>query len=250
MRNILVKLIGWEATILHADPCAYDRWRWLKRHLLPGTLRTLDAGCGNGALTMYASKIGNESVGASFDKEKNQMAGFRANILGIKNIKFIDGDLKDLDKIQERLGRFDQIICFETIEHIADDRKLIKDLSDMLKPSGRLILTTPYRHSRELRWLQPSELENGGHIRRGYTHPEIRRLFKENGLEVQAEDYISGFISQQLTRLMFFLNDTIGKTASWVIIFPLRLLQVLDLPFTRLLGYPRLSVGVMGVKAR
>ena len=125
MRNALIRLIGWKAAIFHGDPCVYDRWRWLGKHLLPGQLRTLDAGCGNGVFTMYASKIGNESVGISHDSQKNQMAEFRAGILGIKNIRFIQGDLRDLNEVSGQLGKFDQIICLETIEHVQNDKKLI-----------------------------------------------------------------------------------------------------------------------------
>ncbi|MGH7934815.1 MAG: hypothetical protein ACREQN_16860, partial [Candidatus Binataceae bacterium] len=65
--NALVRLLGWRATVLHGDPMTLDRWRWLKRHLRAGRLRTLDAGCGSGAFTMYAAKIGNEAVGITFD---------------------------------------------------------------------------------------------------------------------------------------------------------------------------------------
>ena len=33
MKDALVKLLGWKATILQGDPTVVDRWRWLKRHL-------------------------------------------------------------------------------------------------------------------------------------------------------------------------------------------------------------------------
>lgn len=248
MRNALIRLIGWKATILHADPLMYDRWKWLKRHLQPGPLRIFDAGCGNGAFTMYAAKIGNRSVGMSFDKKRNRISRFRADILGIDNIEFIDGDLKKLDKISEQLGKFDQIICFETIEHIMDDKKFIEDLSNLLKPSGRLLLTAPYKYCKGLFGLKVSKCEDGGHVRKGYTHSQIREIFNRYGLDVQLQDYISGFISQQLTSLMYLLDKIIGKIASWVIIFPLRGFQILDIPFTRIINYPYFSIGVIGIK--
>jgi hypothetical protein len=51
MKDTLVKLIGWKALMLQGDPTVVDRWRWLKQHVRPGPLRTLDAGCGTGAFT-------------------------------------------------------------------------------------------------------------------------------------------------------------------------------------------------------
>ncbi len=247
MRNALVRLMGWKATVLHGDPCVFDRWKWLKRHLVPGPLRTLDAGCGSGALTMYASKLGNEALGISFDEWNNQAARFRSSMLGIRNVEFMHGDLRNLDKMSSRLGKFDQIICFETVEHIQGDRKLLRDLSTLLKSGGRLLLTTPSKDHKPLWGERLSESEDGGHVRWGYTHEELRALFSECGLEVMAEEYLSGVISQQLTNLMRLLGKA-NVIVAWAIIFPLRILQILDSPLTRLLGYQYLSVGVVGVK--
>jgi 2-polyprenyl-3-methyl-5-hydroxy-6-metoxy-1,4-benzoquinol methylase len=247
MSNVLVKLIGWKATVLHGDPCVFDRWRWLKRHLLPGPLRTLDAGCGSGAFTMYASKIGNESVGISFDERNHHVAQVRARILRIPNVQFIQADLRDLDTLSDRLGKFDQILCLETIEHIRNDKKLIADMSALLKPGGRLLLTTPSKDSKPLVGDKLSKDEDGGHVRWGYTHSEMRELSNECGLDILAEEFISGFISQQLTNLMRILSKVNAKIA-WVATFPFRLFQVLDSPLTRLMGYPHLCIGVVGVK--
>src|SRR5215472_12525885 len=44
------------------------------------------------------------------------------------------------------LGRFDQIMCLECIEHIPNDRKLVSDLASLLAPTGVLIISTPYKY--------------------------------------------------------------------------------------------------------
>ena len=129
MKDTLVKLIGWKATILQGDPTVVDRWRWLKRHLRPGPLRTLDAGCGTGAFTFYAAAIGNEAVGISFDPHQLQAARRRASILRVDGIEFREVDLRRLNENADAFGRFDQIVVFETIEHIRDDQKLVRDLA-------------------------------------------------------------------------------------------------------------------------
>jgi SAM-dependent methyltransferase len=247
IENALVRILGWKATVLHGDPCVLDRWRWVKRNLESGPLRTLDAGCGSGAFTLWAAKVGNESVGVSFDERNTQVARLRASILGISNVRFITADLRVLDKHRRELGTFDQIICLETIEHILNDKKLIEDLVFLLKPNGRLLLTTPYKKYKGLLGDAVSEYEDGGHVRWGYTHEEMRELFEECGLDVVSEDFISGVVSQQLTNLMRILGRMNSKIG-WVLTFPLRMLQVVDFPVTALLAYPYMSIGMVGRK--
>ena len=248
MSNALVKLLGWRATILHGDPTTYDRWAWLKRYLLPGPLRTLDAGCGSGSFAMFAAKVGNESLGISFDERNFRLAKTRSQLLGFRNVKFVLGDLRELDIYSDRLGMFDQIICFETIEHILNDKKLIADLAKMLKPGGRLLLTTPYKYYKPLHGDSISEHEDGGHVRWGYTFNELKELFIASGLEIVVEDYISGFFSQKITNLIQRLSLVIPHIVVWVLTLPLRLSQIIDAPFTRFIRYPFLSVGVVGIK--
>jgi len=105
-KNTLVKIIGYQATVLHGDPAVFDRWVWLRRNLMSGSLRTLDAGCGSGAFTMYAAKIGNDAIGISFDERNNRVAEERANLLKIKNIRFITGDLRKLSEIKKNSWLF------------------------------------------------------------------------------------------------------------------------------------------------
>jgi len=248
--NILVKLIGHPATILHGDTAVFDRWWWLKKYLKSGNLRTLDAGCGSGAFTMYAAKIGNEAIGISFDQRNDRVAAERAKILGISNVSFIQGDLRKLDEMSEVLKKFDQIICFETIEHILDDEKLIKDFSSLLNPSGRLLLTAPYKYYKHLYGddkTQLSTYEDGGHVRWGYTHEEMADLLKKFDFEIKVTEYITGYLSQQLINLQRILGEINPKLA-WLIIFPLRIFQFFDPVITKITNYPSLSIGIVAVK--
>ena len=248
MTDCLVKLIGWRATVLQGDPTTYDRWKWLKRHLLRGPLRTLEAGCGSGAFTMYAAKIGNHALGISFNERNMQVAKTRSEILHLDGIQFIVGDLRGLEQYSAGLGKFDQIICFETIEHILDDRKLVSDLASLLHPGGRILLTTPYKHYVPLYGDKLSEVEDGGHVRWGYTFEEIRKLFDEAGIDVVTEEYISGYISQKITNLIRRLGMKMPHPVVWAATLPLRMLIFLDVTFTNLIRYPYLSVGVVGVR--
>jgi len=247
MSNILLKLFGLKAAFFHGDPTVYDRWKWLSRHLESGPKRTLDAGCGNGAFALFAASRGNECVGLSHDDRNRKIAENRALLLGLRGASFRCADLRELDKLSNRLKTFDQIICLETIEHLKNDRKLLRDLSALLAPGGKLLLTTPYKHYKHLLGDKLSEIEDGGHVRWGYTHEEIEALLNDVNIKPVSQEYISGFFSQQLTNLMRFIGG-INERIGWLVALPLRVFQSVDSTFTNLVHYPYLSIGVVGVK--
>lgn len=248
-KHLLVRTIGYPATLLHGDSAVLDRWLFLRRHLASGPLRTLDAGSGSGAMAIYAAKRGNQVVGVSLSARDNQVAGERAHILGLTNAQFVTGDLRQLDTLAAAWEPFDQIICFETIEHIIGDRKLLKDFSAILKPGGLLLLTAPYKYYNHLPGDRISEIEDGGHVRWGYTHEEMRELLHAVGLEVRSAEYITGYFSQFCMTVQHILvqRHVPGKIA-WFLTLPLRLLRALDPLAAGIKKYPALSIGVVAVK--
>lgn len=251
-KNILVHIIGYPATILHGDVAVFDRWMWLRRNLKPGPLRTLDAGCGSGAFTMHAAKRGNEAMGISFDERNNKIAEERARLLRITNARFITGDLRKLDEIGKTLGLFDQIICFETIEHILNDEKLVKDFSDLLKPGGTLLLTAPYKYYyKHLLGDDKTPIslyEDGGHVRWGYTHKDLEKIFNKAGIVLVKREYVSGIITALQMTLFRFLQKKINFRVVWFLVFPLRVLFLIDPFITWATRCSHLTVAVTGIK--
>jgi len=248
MSDALLRVLGWPATILHGDPCVLDRWAWVRRWLRGPGMRTLDAGAGNGGFAMYAAKRGNEAVGLSFSEREVANAERRAALLDLENVHFRVVDLRQLDEFVDELDTFDQILCLEVAEHIRDDAKLLRDLAALLRPGGRLLLTTPDIRHRAL-WSETlSDEEDGGHVRWGYGQQEMAQLFEDAGLRVIAQEHVSGVVSQRLTNLMR-RAQRVHFTLGWAVVMPLRLLQLLDRPLTRLLRWPPLCIAVVGEKA-
>jgi SAM-dependent methyltransferase len=250
MPDTMLRAFGWKALLIHGDPCVLDRWLWLRRHLRKGKVRTFDAGCGNGAFSIYAARCGNEVLAASFSAREQEDARRRAETLGVRGIDFRTLDLRELEQHRDSLGRFDQIICFETIEHLTDDEGLVRTLAAMLEPGGQLLLTTPFDAHRPLyrEERHPSPVEDGSHVRYGYSRERLRQIAQEAGLEVASEDVISGVVSQKLTDLMRLASARLGRLAGWALVLALRPLVFLDRPLSRLLRYPHLSLGLSGVK--
>ncbi len=250
MSDALLRTLGWRSLLIHGDPSVLDRWLWLRRYLRSGNLRTFDAGCGNGAFSIYAAFVGNQVVAASFSAEEQEAARRRAELVGAREIDFRKLDLRELDDHRESLGEFDQIICFETVEHVLRDQDLVRSLSAMLKPGGRLLLSAPFEghHPLHSEPREPSPVEDGSHVRYGYSQPALRELALGAGLEVMEEGFVSGVISQRLTNLMRRLEGRLGVPAAWALLLPLRPLVVFDRVLSKALRYPYLSVTLCSAK--
>jgi len=75
-------------------------------------------------------------------------------------------------------------------------------------------------------------------------------MFRECNIEVGTEEYIGGFILQQLLLATRFLRDhyRVNKKLIWLIVSPLKLFLFFDPFITKLFNYPYLSVAVTGIK--
>ncbi len=250
MSDTLMRAFGWRALLVHGDPCVLDRWLWLRRHLRGGAVRTFDAGSGNGGFSIYAGLQGNDVVAASFSESEQRSGRRRAELAGARSVDFRLLDLRELAAHTAELGSFGQIICFETIEHLSDDAALVRTLAGMLEPGGSLLLTTPFdrHHPLYSEERDPSPVEDGSHVRYGYSRESLAELVRSAGLEVVTEGFISGVVSQKLTNLMRRLTRRLGTGPAWAIMLPLRALVVLDAPLSALLRYPRLSVALQARK--
>src|ERR1035437_5632422 len=92
-----------------------------------------------------------------------------------------------------------------------------------------------------------SAVENGDHVRWGYTHDEMRAMLAGAGLATVAEEYCSGIVSRGIGNL----ERSIGQLApalGWAATFPLRAFQLADRAATDALGAPYLSIAVVAEK--
>lgn len=245
-RNLLVRLLGWPALPLQGDVLFAERAAWVRRQLMRGPVRTLDAGCGSGALTILAARLGNDALGLTFSEADVALAAERAAIVGAKTAAFRVLDLRELGGAIPELGTFDQVIACEVIEHLKDDAGLIANLAALLRPGGRLLLTTPFLHHHPVYGERVSATEDGGHVRFGYTHAELSRLFVAAGLRVEEAGFLNGFFAQRAFSLYLRLLRLHPKLG-WLLTLPLRPLRVLDPLVAHITGYPDMSVTMTGV---
>lgn len=236
MSSLLVHILGFPATIIHGDTLVLDRWQWLKKHLrtIPsGSKRLLDVGCGSGAFTIGTALRGYRSLGLSWDKRNQDVAAERAAICGAKSAEFEICDVRSLGEHSHLKDSFDVVICLENIEHILNDQKLMVEMADCMKSGGTLLLTTPKFDYIAITPVDNgpfSAIEDGGHVRRGYTADDLRRLCGVAGLEVLEIGSCSGYTSQKITWLLR-RTSAIHLLLGWLIVLPFRFIPPIIDPF-------------------
>lgn len=245
--SMLVRLFGWPMPLFHADTAVLDRWLWLGKRLPrnDGSKRLIEIGCGSGAFTIGAALLGYQALGLSWDARNLHVASERATMCKATSTEFQIQDVRELHDRKDLFSKFDVAICCEVIEHIVNDTKLLRDISVCLRPGGRLLLTAP---NFDLRPIDPAHagpfpaVEDGGHVRKGYTPEGLRRLCQDAELSVDAISYCTGFLSQSIMRL-YFAAKRIHPLLAWSIIHPFRILpRLLDDWVTERIHYPHYSI--------
>jgi len=231
-----------------------DRWLWLKKYLPvvePGSRSLVDVGCGTGAFTMGAARRGYRSLGLSWDKRNQSVAQQRAKICKADTATFEVQDVRRLDERPDLAEQFDVAICCECIEHILDDVKLMQDIAQCLKPAGTLLLTTPNLSFKPMAYDNEnfSTVENGAHVRRGYSPDDLTRLCQQSGFEVMKIEYCSGILSQKITSLKRIAANATSEIISWPIVLPLRWIPpMFDSAVTRAMNWPDYSITLVARK--
>jgi 2-polyprenyl-6-hydroxyphenyl methylase/3-demethylubiquinone-9 3-methyltransferase len=164
-------------------------------------LRMLDVGCGSATvlyyLDTYAENTVTDYVGLDM-LEQNRLRK-RYKDIGIRNEfhqLYLDEDWD--------FGEFDLIWCSEVIEHIRDDRKLLRKLCSQLRPKGTLIVTTPSKVFVEnmARYIpgfdSVSATQDGGHVRTGYDLRMLRALADDCGLSLLSHAWIHPATAQDV----------------------------------------------------
>jgi SAM-dependent methyltransferase len=134
-----------------------------------GPRDVLDAGSGNGYFSWLAYKSGARVVAVNIDKAQVEKA--REFFLEYKKadptqLRFEHCNLYDLSM---EVRTFDEIICYETIEHVRRDSEVVKEFFRILRPGGVLHLCAPNRlHPRNQAEVLDLN-ETGGHVRAGET---------------------------------------------------------------------------------
>ncbi len=113
-----------------------------------GRGKTIDVGCGDGYITSQIAKKFKEVVGVDISKEAIKIAK-KKNL----KISFVAATCVNLPFSD---NSFDTVVASEIIEHVNynDGKMLLKEAKRILKPQGKLIISTPNLSNPYVKFLQ------------------------------------------------------------------------------------------------
>lgn len=158
--------------------------------------KVLDIACGSGYGSLQLSRTASEAYGGDIEPEAIDWAGQHYKK---ENLHF---QVMDATKLPFGDKEFDAVVSFETIEHVGDigEVRVFRDeMGRVLKPGGRLILSTPNKkmtkylgiknpwHAKE---FYKSELEEL--LKNDFSHIEWygQRVIHKMGFFKRAKHYV------------------------------------------------------------
>ena len=105
---------------------------------IPTGSTVVDMGCGNGSFLSQFQDRGWKLYGYDFSPSGIEIA--RKSFPGIEF--FLADAEASLDSFTA--GKVDAVLSTEVIEHLYSPRKFLRNIHDLLKPGGTVVLTTPY----------------------------------------------------------------------------------------------------------
>ena len=125
--------------------------------LISGTVLEVGSGEGYGIMEL-APKV-NHYI--AVDKYNTEISD---ELKAVNNITFIQMEVPPLKEIED--NSVDFVVTFQVIEHIQDDKMFLREIYRVLKPGGKVILTTPNsvmsltRNPWHIREYNPKQMED------------------------------------------------------------------------------------------
>jgi len=156
----------------------------------------LDVGCYDGTLLSQIKNRNNNFFGIEASEWAAQKA--REEEIDVQNI-FFDGK----SKLPYLDNFFDLVVAGEIIEHVFDTDYFLEEIRRVMKPGGKLLISTPNIASLGRRLMlffglnpiieiSPHDADSSGHIRY-FTFAMLRTLIEKHKFEIVSEktDYVN-----------------------------------------------------------
>jgi ubiquinone biosynthesis O-methyltransferase len=175
------------------SPTAITLQEWHRNALsisrIQNSLKILEVGCGTGDFAIHLAGQGADvtavdfsthAIGLAQDKSKAQSKPVNFQVADAQSLPFEDDS-------------FDIVFSCECLEHVPDPQRALTEFHRVLKPSGRLVLTTEnYSNAMLLGWLVcwlRKEPFNSGAgvqpIEHFFLFWRVRQMFRKAGFQVQ-----------------------------------------------------------------
>ena len=187
-----------------------------------------DAGSGFGQYVYYLTKKYPAATITGLDIKQEQVDdcnGFFSSIGRSDRVQFAYADLTQL----EADNQYDLILCVDVMEHIEEDRKVLRNFHQALKPGGVLLISTPSDQGGSDVHHEHEESFIDEHVRDGYGVEEIREKLEEAGFKDNRINYSYGKQGKRSWKLSMKYPILLANVSK---------IFLLLLPFYYLLVYP------------
>ena len=150
---------------------SWAAWARALGHLLP-RYRVADLGCGEGMLSIEASRWASKVTAVDLSPEALKRAKSMAKEKGARNIVWRRGDIEDLPL---ESGSIDVALLSQALHHAKEPPRAIREAGRILTPGGTLLLLDLKEHREEWvrrlgdRWL-------------GFDESTLRKMVRRAGL--------------------------------------------------------------------
>ena len=166
----------------HAGPDTRERqfvpgrswaaWARALGHLLP-PLRVADLGCGDGYLTIEASRWASRVIAVDRSASVLERARDLATRRRVRNVIWKRGEL---EKLPLRDASVDVALLSQALHHAADPSKALAEAVRIVTPGGRVLVLDLREHDQA--WAR----ERLGDVWLGFADKQLARLLEERGL--------------------------------------------------------------------
>lgn len=179
---------------------------WMLRFIAPHLGdEVLEVGAGHGTVTGLLAQQAKRVVASELSGRCAER--LRARFRGNPRVCVLHGDIEGA----AALGPFDAVVMVNVLEHIEDDNRTLRDIADVLKPGGRVIIWVPALP------LLYSEFDRSiGHFRR-YRKSELRQQLAGAGYDVRAIRYVNAAGALAWLLVARFLGKSPNRKASLTI---------------------------------
>jgi len=165
-----------EDKIVYQRPNHRIREKIIKKYLREAKGLVIDIGCSSGKY------LEDRMIGADISIEKLKKA---------KSKLLVNLDVEEDLCFPE--NSFDFVLFSEILEHLRNPEKALKNVHNILKPSGRILLTTPHKLSKSIEYegIEPlieygiTEGTHGNkYIHRNFSKEELKTLLESTGFRI------------------------------------------------------------------
>ena len=188
MKQDTENLIRWwiYKTIVSISFVRRIEWRSILKWLDPKEdEKILDIACGTGELSLKIAERGCRVYGIDISEKGITSAKYLAERRRIR-CEFRVESVEDLPWPEEY---FDKVVCSSSLEHFKDDIKALREIHRILKPNGRVVLTSDsftYPISDELKEIH----RKTSHVVNYYTPEKLKEQFRKSGLKMIRSKYL------------------------------------------------------------